>query len=1118
MENEPPSATSRRGRLMGKLFALKEKDRKPTAEETGNNINDFLNGPSDTLQVNHASPSTAIPQLSKLDISSATRYPQALSVASHSQQSLNPPNQYSARSPGLSPGIPPRSPRRSNRKGLTVRFVDQKPDIIGEGGDESEIPAIEVSRRKKQRPPPSPRRTPVAAVHDSPPRAPSAPKEDSDFMPGRLRRTQTGFSSVSNEPIEPKEPPPAYREVAPGNAVSAPFLDTPTIAKNENRKSFIEHQQAEMRQAEGKAFAEAARQAEREEHGGQTPLVPQINESPTRSPVPPSKVPLQPRSPDDYRKPPEQSPSSIYSSSTEFSQQQNTAANFSRQPSVNSQYHMAPPSATVASRQASFNLHDAVLAVGDDALNTFVTRTRHFNELFRLHAETIKPISACSPLELSRAALWWLIKGRTALEVAVRARPGSPQDQMQNENDRQQAYANLAKGYWLVEEAIPEVQENKRLAPDAGITEIRSTLVGALKKLAVSMKRNGFLPPEEAFLPQTIDKSIWIEYPRLSVDMIALLTADSSAAMTGVVRTPSAFEILETLPPNDTAENFTFGRVSTDVFLMEQGMDSQRFYFPCLLTMVRPNKQHNLVFVIASQHGEVNLRIQGNKNSGPTWDDVRWRNSTHSLEIKLPRGFMIVVQCSQQDYRMLWNMYDFGAQVQSTLYARSDEHCVFRSTLRSFQYFDSNPNSRAFPKEAVANCDVALFEKIHKEHAAAGPRAYHRGYRIVVVTGPRTRTLSGVNHTYTPQMPIPFSFLRSDGGDAALMLKYDNVNPDPNKRIKVSMVLSFADEGERAQLNSLISGTSVQKDETIYADVPLIGFSMSTSLQDSKYLPGVSQIPWTSLRVINEDADDEYPRTVLADRLRVIVESKQGLLTDRVNLQPGELRVRLEVQETKSLVVMRQPQFDMTANVADGTVGKEIPKAMTEMLQMLQTTQTIRTYSFPTQKDLHAFQAALTGFQVVFDGLAATFAISRRRMVVPIHKKWEAGLTRVQVVQQGTIMQLLAFFPDFHHGQCMNFVLKGTDVYETFSRSSKAGIKFVDAKFPMPRMPNGSDGPSDDMGFICLDLPDLPGEHDDITLLFENEAGKTRPADAVSTGHRQGFQVTERPIDEAHSK
>ncbi|CRK15348.1 hypothetical protein BN1723_010640 [Verticillium longisporum] len=74
----------------------------------------------------------------------------------------------------------------------------------------------------------------------------------------------------------------------------------------------------------------------------------------------------------------------------------------------------------------------------------------------------------------------------------------------------------------------------------------------------------------------------------------------------------------------------------------------------------------------------------------------------------------------------------------------------------------------------------------------------------------------------------------------------------------------------------------------------------------------------------------------------------------------------------------------------------------------------------------------------------------------------------------------------------MNFVLKGTDVYETFSRSGKFGLRFVDAKFPLPRMPDDNEGPTDDMGFICLDFPDLPGEHDDVSFLFEKEADRER--------------------------
>lgn len=105
--------------------------------------------------------------------------------------------------------------------------------------------------------------------------------------------------------------------------------------------------------------------------------------------------------------------------------------------------------------------------------------------------------------------------------------------------------------------------------------------------------------------------------------------------------------------------------------------------------------------------------------------------------------------------------------------------------------------------------------------------------------------------------------------------------------------------------------------------------------------------------------------------------------------------------------------------------------------------------------------------------------------MVPIYKKWEASLARVQIVKQEKVVQLLAFFQDFHHGSCMNFVLKGTDHIESFGRSGKFGIRIVDAKFALPKK-------DDDPGsaFVCLDMPEYPIEHDDIAITFDSEAGE----------------------------
>lgn len=727
----------------------------------------------------------------------------------------------------------------------------------------------------------------------------------------------------------------------------------------------------------------------------------------------------------------------------------------------------------------------------DVALKEFVVRSRHLFEVFRLHSEAVQPLMSSPSDNLARAALWWFLKGRMMLEIAVRDGAKGPPSQAK-EIMQQQSYADLAKGYWIVEDVLPQLMARNPSPLDGEIEDVRKAVAANLRKLSGSMKRNGFLPPEDAVLPQVLRLSVWVEYPQLSQDIVALLHGVwTGSALAAPQRPISTMPILESLPLGDTTEHFSYGRIDAEVFLSEQENQSQQLAFPCLVSMVRPQKSPNLILVISSQNGAVNLKIQNNKTGGPTWSDLRWRNETCALELKLPRGFLILVQLSQADYRMLWSMYDFGEKVQSTLYPRKDEKSLFRTTLRAFQYFDSDPQSRQFPKEAVPACDVALFEKVAREGAATGPRIFHRGFRIAVVTGPRTRTLSGLNNTYTPQMPIHFSYLKDEQGRPALLVWFDN------GRSKGRMVMSFGDERERLALHNMLLGSLVGKDETVFSDVPLVGFTVSKRLREADGLQCIKRLPWKSVRVINYEDGSEQSQTVLAERLRVVFDFHDGLVTDRMNLAPGEFRIRLDVQETTRLSMLRPPQQDMTMGVSEA-MPREVPQQLAEALQIIQGAPTVRTLRFASIPDLHSFQEAVTGFKVLFDGIACAFAIARRRMVVPIHKKWEAGATRVQVVQQSEskVTQLLAFFEDWHHGHCMGFQLKGTDVFEAVGRGTKAGIKIDDAKFPLPRLASdetggvGSGAAADEASFVCLDLPDLPGEHDDITILFESEAGK----------------------------
>ncbi|KAK5990338.1 hypothetical protein PT974_08605 [Cladobotryum mycophilum] len=1093
--------TSRRGRLMGKLFKAKDKDkdRKAAREDaSAASLDAFLHSSSDNLSVAHPPPppTTSLPKLAKLDTTIISRYPQALSVSQTQQNRPLATGRLESRSPKRSP--------RPGKKGLVVRFADSHPEVIGEGGDESEIPVADISKRKPAKKPsippavqrgpaPLPNRQPGAFNGDG------MGDDDDDFRPKPLVRTQTGFSSIyDSEPEtkpepepEPKQqsPEPPRREqdtiLIPGKPSPARFLGA-SDRHDDNRKSYIDLHQAQMRQAEGRAFAKAARTVSAaSQHAWEEKKPPPPSQDLSNSPdSPPSAEADMKGASVDYSPASASTTSSTYPSNQSPSKDKELLSVRSLK-SPKKEFGSPPASMGMASRALSVRITDA--ATAKEALDLFVARTKHLFELFRLQAESRKPMSSCSPTQCVRAGLWWFLKGRMGLESAIRDRPSTPRSQLQNDLDRQQAYSNLSKGYWLCELVLRDITRSQEVEPE--VSDVSQSLISALAKLSISMKRNGLLPPEDAFLPQTIDKSIWLEYPPLSQDMVALLTGNWGSGLTAMQTPMSYLELLDAFPLGDTPETFSFGRISADVFLMEQGRENHRLYFPSMLSMVRPVKQSGLVFVLASQDGNIQLPIQEIKNAGPVWEDVRWRNETCTLDVRLPRGFMLVVQLTQTDYRMLWGMYDFVTKLRATLQPRGDEQLIFRNTLPSFQYLDADPQSRLFPKEPVAQCEVALFESIYKEGGPSGPRSRHTGFRIAVVTGSRTKTASGVQHTFPPPLPTQFGFFRGEGDAPAFSVKIEN------GRQKGRMIMVFSDENERFRFHSLLTGTAIDHGEKIFSDVPIKNFSVSQSLREPTGMAPFSRMPWRAARVVNDEygPDGEEPTTVLADRLRVVLEYQHGTITDRINVAPGELRIRLEVSNAKVLRLLRQQQQDMTMSVSEAQVPKELPRNMSDSLQLMKMNQTIRSIEFNNLKDLHSFQAAVTGFEVIFDALAVTFAISRRRMVVPIHKKWEAGYTRIQVVkQEDKQLQLLAFFEGFHHGHCMNFLLKGTDVYESFHRGSKSGLKFIDAKFPLPRLPEDKDGDYDDMAFVCLDLPDLPGEHDDISIMFEREEDRDR--------------------------
>lgn len=932
-----------------------------------------------------------------------------------------------------------------------------------------------------------------------------------------MQRTQTGFESIS----EQRSLAESYYPVPRVSTEESRANNPPSKTDPYDPTSFAARVKAEMRAAEGKALVQAAHSPDVEHlrpgySGPPDPeITPQLkelhlntirNSMMASSPgLPEQLVPGRPQTPTGSQKSSSVSGSPVPLSRTSTSQasQKSTTASITESPipiSRTSTSQTTPKPAALMENPFTLSrtstsqgtprptgatenqftlsrtptMQSAVLALGDEALQDFSKRIGHLYTLFRLSAESVKPISICSLDELVRAALWWFLKGRMNLEATARDRPATPQAQQINAFVRQQSFSDLGKALWTIESGAEKLSDLSSRADGsdpyaAAILESHQNVLSGLRKLTMSMKRNGLLPSEDATLPQGLDNSIWTR-------------DDGNRSLVASQRQNLVILMSDAYPLGDSTRNFSFGRIFTEGILEEEAA-SQHYRCPVLVSLVRGVKERELKEIVASQDGSLQLCIQGDKSLGSTWNDIAWSSKTNSFAVKLPRGFVLRFHCSEQDFRFIWGTYDYQSKIHASLVQRRDEELVFEASLKNFRYIDQNPESR-FPKDALPNCHLRVFEKSFVDKAATGVRTMHRGFRIAMNTSPQTKTLRGIDQELPPKLPIQFNFLRGDDGQPALDLKIHT------SKTNYRMVLGFNDAGERARLHTLLTGTALGDGEDVVAEGPMKAFSIAGHSTGVKDLTCLKTLDWQNFRVINEYWGDlQETGAVLSDHLRVVLDFKTGSLTDRINVAPGELQLRLDVKISKELKVLRLPQEDMTLSVVESQVSRELPHELAELLRTVEQSQSSRTYLFPSLRELHLFQAALTGFVVLYDGMATSFNISRRRMVVPIYKKWDAASTRLQIVQREKVIQLVAFFENFSHGDCMNFALKSTDVFETSNRSGKYSLRIVDAKFAMPKSRGEEEG-AVGHEFVCLDMPEYPGEHDDITIVFEAESGK----------------------------
>ncbi|KAK8151677.1 hypothetical protein IWX90DRAFT_206455 [Phyllosticta citrichinensis] len=796
-----------------------------------------------------------------------------------------------------------------------------------------------------------------------------------------------------------------------------------------------------------------------------------------------------------------------------------------KSPALNVEIPKQPPRAqqlmerTPWSTTSSGHRSDLV-AAGDAAFDDFGERVAHMKGVFRLTAEVKKPMTQYTPLQWIRAASWWFLRGRAGLEVMIRNRPrGQPLNQ--EEQLLTQAHVDLAKAWWILTEVIdthpgvraygstPSKAEAARAAGDADMGDVfenQEAALSSLKGLLVSVARNGVMPPTNALI-QGQDQSIWVDYPTVSPDAETVLSGQSRS----IVMDSSKRQInpRTVMPLSDTKEDFCYGRIFAQVGVMIEDQGDDKISVPCVLTIMRQLNSWQVKVGICSQTELLTVCIQSDPKKGITWDNVKWKTRERGLFVRLPRGFTLSADLNEKDYRMLWGIWDYTRTVEASLKPRHDEELIHDVTLRDLQYKDPE-NAAAFPPDRVKHSMVRVFEKFLTLNEGTGERKLHRGYRLLMVTSPRNKTLNSVSHEFNGTRPLVFEF-RADPADQNVPLMILRIKEDKRKTCTAS--LAFHEIKERVQLFQVLNGLRVGRDEVCAAQVPMTAFNIEQLGMKEVYSQGhdiVKKLQWQDVKVMDgEPEEDETEQfKILSEQLRIITRHTCGSITDRLNLGPGELLIRLDNSGGPHVHMLRLPQDDANAAIDCKRSEPNVPEAVADFLRTLKTSATIRSYSFPNHEALHKFQLAVTGFQVKYDGVASTLAISRRRMVVPIYKRWEACTVRIQIIQQANVTQLLAFMEDFSHADAMNFQLKSMDVFEIVElKGSKGergrfGLRLVDAKFHLPRERKKDEMPLSDVDaakrrFACLDMPEYPGEHDDITLGFETDAERERFASAL---------------------
>lgn len=489
------------------------------------------------------------------------------------------------------------------------------------------------------------------------------------------------------------------------------------------------------------------------------------------------------------------------------------------------------------------------------------------------------------------------------METLIRSRPADGEPQSER---LQQPHVDLAKTWWIITEVVQHhpslrrygdqrLELQARFAREAGdfasadAYDVHDIVLSSLKMLLGSMKRHQSMPPNQALI-QGQDQSIWVEYPRFAPDAQSVLSGKVSKAILangGQDQLNPAMLI----PLGDTKTEFCYFRMFVNASVSTDDLDTDRVQFPAVISVLRPREEYKVKLSICSQTELLNVTVGSNPDTGPTWRDIAWKAKSCGINVQLRHGFNLNVELTEQDFRSLWNIVDHTNRVESNLRQRGDERLSARFTLRDFSYKDTS-NKGVFPQERVPGCKLYVFEKFERSTEGTGKRVLHRGYRLVVVTNTKNRTLSCVhNETGTNQQPLNFEYM-NDPADKApgMILRFREETPDKKQKL-CTMSMTFNDPKERNHLFGIFTSMNQSENEAVFAQVPLKSFSIESADPAEGFSQSghdvLKRLQWLEAKALNQDPEAvglESAPTVMSESLRIVCRHTAGIVSDRMNL------------------------------------------------------------------------------------------------------------------------------------------------------------------------------------------------------------------------------------------